>query len=96
MPIIQSKITSYANNLESIILIMNNHSIEIDTELIKMMKLSDNSNKNSNYKYASYTQESRGNLENMIVRKDKCKRDQKETLCGKMYIKNILDRNNKR
>lgn len=67
MPIIQSKITSYANNLESIILIMkNNHSIEIDTELIKMMKLSDNSNKNSNYKYAPYTQESRGNLENMI------------------------------
>lgn len=67
MPIIQSKITSYANNLESIILIMkNNHSIEIDTELIKMMKLSDNSNKNSNYKYSPYTQESRENFENMI------------------------------
>ena len=67
MPTIQSKITSYTKNLENIILIMkNNHSIEIDTELIQMMKSSDNHNKNSNYKYAPYTQESRGNLEIMV------------------------------
>ena len=37
----------------------NNHSIESDTEMIKMMKFSDSSNKNSKCKYVPNTQEKR-------------------------------------
>lgn len=38
-----------------------NHSIEMDTEIMKMMALTDTSKRNSNYKYALYIQESKGN-----------------------------------